>query len=259
MKKQIKLFALLLGAALTISSCTRIDAGHEGILVKDYGSEKGVQDAYIVTGRVWYNPFTESVYQYPTFVQTVNYRPFDINAKDGSQFTVDPTISVYVETGKTPKIFKKYRKELSEIVDSTLYNYVKDAFRIQMNKYTTDEIVSKRERFEREVQNTLKASLKREGFILDQLTSGLKYPKSIIKAINNKNTAIQKGMEASNNLITDSINARRKIIRATAERDANNLRQTSLTPMLIQQQFIEKWDGKTPLYGENPIMMKQIK
>lgn len=61
----------LLFAAMSLTSCSeRIDAGSEGILVNLYGSDKGVDDVSLVTGRVWYNPFTEEVYEYPTFVQT---------------------------------------------------------------------------------------------------------------------------------------------------------------------------------------------
>ena len=73
------------------NSCSyeRIDAGYEGILVNLYGDDKGVGDVSMCTGAVWYNPFTQSVYEYPTFVQTVDYEPFTINAKDGSEFTVD--------------------------------------------------------------------------------------------------------------------------------------------------------------------------
>lgn len=80
------------------NSCNeRIDAGYEGILVKLYGSDKGVQDVSLVTGRVWYNPLTENVYEFPTFVQTINYQAFSVNAKDGSVFSVDPTLSFKVK------------------------------------------------------------------------------------------------------------------------------------------------------------------
>jgi len=43
-----------------------------------------------------------------------------------------------------------------------------------------------------------------------------------------------------------------------AESEANRLRQQTITPLLVQQQFIEKWDGKTPLYGQNPVMFKSV-
>ncbi len=56
MKNKVVMFSLGL---LFLTSCTRIDAGHEGILVKQYGTDKGVQNVSLVTGRVWYNPWTE--------------------------------------------------------------------------------------------------------------------------------------------------------------------------------------------------------
>ena len=67
MKKIKFVFMLsLILSALCLTSCSeRIDAGSEGILVNLYGSDKGVDDVSLVTGRVWYNPFTEEVYEYP--------------------------------------------------------------------------------------------------------------------------------------------------------------------------------------------------
>lgn len=241
-----------------VASNTRIDAGHEGILIKQYGSDKGVQDVSLVTGRVWYNPWTEYVEEYPTFVQTVDYESFDVNAKDGSSFSVDPTLSFNIVRGNSPKIFTKYRKTLEEVSKTTILNYVKDAFRLQMNKYTTDEIVSNREKFETDVQKTLAAVLEKEGFRLEQLTSGLKYPQTIVDAVNSKNKAIQEAMKVENELRVAEAQAKKLIVQAEAEKKANDLKQSSLTPMLIQQLFIEKWDGKTPLYGNAPVLFKNI-
>lgn len=258
MKKIIQILSILMITAL-YSCSTRIDAGHEGILIKQYGTDKGVQDVSLVTGRVWYNPWTEDVEEYPTFIQTVDYDGFDVNAKDGSSFSVDPTLSFNIVPGHSPIIFSKYRKDLDEVAKTTILNYVKDAFRLQMNKYTTDEIVSNREQFENDVQKTLSKVLSDEGFKLEQLTSGLKYPQTIVDAINNKNKAVQEAMESRNKLIKDSIEAQRTIIVARANKEANELKQKSLTPMLIQQMFIEKWDGSTALYGTMPTLFQNTK
>lgn len=265
----MKKLILLSLAIATITSCTRIDAGHEGILIKQYGSDKGVQDVTLVTGRVWYNPWTEDVEEYATFVQTVDYEAFTVNAKDGSEFHVDPTLSFYIVSGHSPNIFRKYRKDLEEVSKTTILNYVKDAFRLQMNKYTTDEIVSNREKFENDVQKTLAAVLTKEGFSLDQLTSGLQYPQTIVDAVNAKNKAIQDAMKVENELRVTEAQAKKRIVDAQAYADAliiqaegeakaNKAKQQTLTPMLIQQQFIEKWDGSTPLYGSSPTLFKNI-
>ncbi|WP_183906749.1 prohibitin family protein [Rufibacter immobilis] len=239
-------------------SCTRVDAGHEGILVKLYGTDKGVQDVSLVTGRVWFNPLTEEVYEFPTFIQTKDYEAFTVNAKDGSVFTVDPTISFHVKAGASPQIFKKYRKNIEEISQTTLLNYVKDAFRIRLNQYSTEEIISKRQQFEAEVQSTLDSALQKDGFKLEQMTSGLSYPEEIVRAVNLKNRAVQQAMQVENELKVAEAQARKKIVEAQAEAEANRLRQQTLTPLLIQQQFIEKWNGSTPLYGNSPVFFKSL-
>ncbi len=254
----IGLICIVLFSIAGCFSCTRIDAGHEGILVKQYGSEKGVQNVSLVTGRVWYNPFTQNVYEFPTFIQTADYEPFHVNAKDGSMFEVDPTVTYRVIPGKSPEIFKKYRQGIDKIEKGTLYNYVKDAFRIQFNNYTTDSMIGNRASFEQAVQKQLGDELLKEGFELDQMTSGIKYPESIDAAINAKNMATQKAIQAENEVRVTEANAKKMIIQAEAEAKANNLKQQSLSPMLIQQQFIEKWDGKTPLYGNAPVMFKNV-
>lgn len=255
---RIKNLLSLVVLAILFASCTRIDAGYEGILIKQYGTDKGVQDVTLVTGRVWYNPWTEDVEQIPTFVQTADYTPFTVNAKDGSVFTVDPTISLKVLPGSGPVIYSKYRKDIEEIINLTLYNYTKDAFRIQFNKFTTDDVISKREEFENNVQNYLVAQFEKEGFHLEQLTSGMQYPEIIVEAINNKNKAVQRAMEVENQLKTAEAQAKIKVVEAQAEADANRLRQQTLTPMQIQHEFIERWDGKTPLYGQAPVLFRSV-
>ncbi len=254
MKKHIILYVSIL--FLMTSCMERIDSGYEGILVKLYGTDRGVQDAALVTGMVIYNPLTEEVYEFPTYVQTVHYPSFTVNAKDGSVFTVDPTFSFNIKPGTSPKIFTKYRKGIQEITNTTLYNYVKDAFRIQMNKYTTEELISNRQRFENDVQKTLDSVLIKDGFHLEQLTSGLKYPESILDAIDKKNKAVQQALQVENELKIAEAKAKKIIMEAEAEAKANKLRQQSLNPLLIQQQLIEKWDGETPLYGNTPNFFK---
>ena len=190
---------MALVACIGLNSCgyERVDAGHEGILVNLYGDDKGVGEVSMCTGAVWYNPFTQSVYEYPTFVQTVDYEPFTINAKDGSEFTVDPTISLKIVDGKSPAIFKKYRKELNEVIGGTLYNYVKDAFRIQLNNFSTDYIVSNRYSIEHAIEMHLSSALAKENFQLEQLTSGLKYPQTIVDAVKLR-LALTRGMQSLN-------------------------------------------------------------
>lgn len=250
---------ILACSMLALTSCVeKVDAGCEGIKVNLYGDDKGVDNTSLVSGVIWYNPFTTTVYEYPTYVQTVDYKPFTVNAKDGSEFTVDPTISLKIQDGKSPVVFKKYRKELNEVINGTLYNYVKDAFRIQLNKFTTDDIVSKRDSIEIAIEKYLSGSLTKENFQLEQLTSGLKYPSTIVESVNAKNSAIQQAMRVENEVKIAEAQAKKLIVAAEAEKKANELRQQALTPEILEKMWIEKWNGVLPVYGQTPTLFKDI-
>ena len=269
---KVLLFTFMVMISMMFTSCgyERIDAGYEGIKVNLYGDDKGVDDITLVTGAVWYNPITTAVYEYPTFVQTVDYAPFSINAKDGSSFTVDPTISLKIVDGKSAEVFKKYRKEdITEVINTTLYNYVRNAFRIQLNNYTTDELVSKREEFERAIEERLSKELLAENFKLEQMTSGLQYPQTLVDAIDAKNAAVQEAQKAQNEVLKIKAEAEKKIaaangeakalkIKGDAEAEYNRKIAASLSPLIVQQMMLDKWDGKLPVYGTMPTLFKDI-
>lgn len=269
---KVLLFTFMVMISMMFTSCgyERIDAGYEGIKVNLYGDDKGVDDITLVTGAVWYNPITTAVYEYPTFVQTVDYAPFSINAKDGSSFTVDPTISLKIVDGKSAEVFKKYRKEdITEVINTTLYNYVRNAFRIQLNNYTTDELVSKREEFEKAIEERLSTELLAENFKLEQMTSGLQYPQTLVNAIDAKNAAVQEAQKAQNEVLKIKAEAEKKIaaangeaqalkIKGDAEAEYNRKIAASLSHLIVQQMMLDKWDGKLPVYGTMPTLFKDI-
>lgn len=272
MKNKNFLFIFMTMTIIIFTSCgyERIDAGYEGIKINLYGNNKGVDDVTLVTGAVWYNPITTAVYEYPTFVQTVDYPPFNINAKDGSSFTVDPTISLKIVDGKSAEVFKKYRKEnITEVINTTLYNYVRNAFRIQLNNYTTDELVSKREEFEAAIEARLTKELLAENFQLEQMTSGLQYPQTLVNAIDAKNAAVQEAQKSQNEVLKIKAEAEKKIaaangeaqalkIKGDAEAEYNKKIAASLSPLIVQQMMLDKWDGKLPVYGTVPTLFKNI-
>ena len=246
------LLGLVLGMMMLLTSCVeRVDAGCEGILVNLYGDDKGIGEVALCTGWVWYNPMTKQVFEYPTFVQTIDYDPFTINAKDGSEFTIDPNVNIKIIDGKSPAVFKKYRKELSEVIMGPVLKHVKDACRIEINRFTTDQIVSNREAVEQAIEKRLTASLKSEGFYLDQFTSGLTYPKTIVEAVNAKNKAVQEAQKSENELKVAEAEAKKKIVSAQAAAEAYRLQAQTLDDKMLRKMWIDKWNGELPTYMGN--------
>jgi regulator of protease activity HflC (stomatin/prohibitin superfamily) len=282
--KFIVLAVVVLGGIFSFVGCERIDAGHVGVKVNLYGTGKGVDDVTEVTGWVFYNPISTKIVEFPTFMQHKEYKQvledgeivsdesFVVNSKDGSEFHVSPLLNYSVKRERVPYIFGKYRVELSQIESGFLKTAVYDAFRVVANSYTADELISNRQQFEIKVRKVLEDQLSPEGFILSQFTSNLIYPETFKKAIEAKNNAVQTALTAENQVKTAEAEAKIKIARAEgnakamltnarAEAEANQLKQRTLTPMLIQQQWIERWNGKLPetMLGDKTNAMIGIK
>ena len=276
-KKMIKpILAGIVGFLLLVllfNSCERIDAGHVGVKVNQYGDNKGVDDVVAVTGMVFFNPFTTAIYEFPTFIQHKEYKgenSFIVNSKDGSEFSVSPIMNYSVQREKVPTIFSKYRRPLEDIEEGFLKTAVYDAFRLATNQYTADELISNRAIFEVEVRRLLDGQLLKEGFTINQFTSNLIYPETFKKSIEAKNNAVQAALRAENEVKTAEAQAKIKVATADgnaqamltsakAEAEANRLKQQTITPMLLQLEWINKWDGKLPVYGQAPMLYKPVK
>ena len=282
-KKMVK--KILIGVVAFIAlvvvfqSCERIDAGHVGVKVNLYGSGKGVDDVTECTGMVFYNPITTKIYEFPTYIQHKEYKKteeidnsFIVNSKDGSEFQVSPIMNYSVKREKVPAIFAKYRRSLPEIEEGFLKTAVYDAFRLATNKYTADELISNRAVFEVEVRRLLEGQLLQEGFIINQFTSNLIYPETFKRSIEAKNNAVQSALRAENEVKTAEAQAKIKVATANgnasamlasarAEAEANSLKQKTITPMLLQLEWINKWNGKLPetMLGDKTNAMIGIK
>jgi len=238
-------------------SFENIDAGNVGIKINLYGTDKGVDNITLVTGRVWYNSWTTKIIEFPTFTQSVDYDAFVITTKDAAEFKVDPKLNYHINPDKVPQIYRQYRRPLGEIQQGFMKNTIYDAYRIVANSFTSDSVMSNREVFENRVQNVLTQTLGKDGFIYDQLTSAITPPPSLRQMIDEKNTSIQARLKAENMakqaeaeakvLVAKAEGqAKATLIRAHAEAEANELRRKTLTPLLIQQEWVAKWNGVLP-------------
>lgn len=271
--KYVIIFVALL-AFLIIQPFTyeNIDAGNVGIKINLYGTNRGVDNITIVTGRVWYNTWTTKIIEFPTYTQSVDYDPFVVTTKDAAEFKVDPKLNYHVNPAMVPQIYRQYRKTLPEIEQQFMRNSIYDAYRIVANSFSSDSVMSNREKFEDRIQTVLISKLGKDGFIYDQLTSAITPPESLRQMIDEKNASIQARLKAENQakqadaeakvkVATATGEAQALLVRAKAEAEANRLRQSSLTPLLVQQQWIQKWDGKLPTTqaGGNTSFMMPLK
>jgi regulator of protease activity HflC (stomatin/prohibitin superfamily) len=275
------LFIALFGIILTGCGYERIDAGHTGIKVKLYGTEKGVQDVTQVTGAIWYWPFSTNIYEVPTFVQNVVYQKsqdrdeenqeFRVTTKNGLVVKFDVSMNYRTPDSAVVRIFKKYRKPVRELERGFIRNYVREAFNKTAGDYTASELYEKRNEFEERSELMIREMLEPEGFIVEQvvLLNELRLPPSVVQNIEAKINATQTALRKQEELAQAQADAQKKIaeadgraqslvIQAKAEAEANALRQRSLTKELLMQQWIEKWNGELPTVSSDGQMMLNL-
>ena len=114
-----------------------------------------------------------------------------------------------------------------------------------------------RAKFEADVRARLEKSLLAEGFVVDEFTSAITPPQSLAEMIDSKNKAVQAALKAENEVKEAEANAKIAIakakgngeatkIKADAEAYYNRTIAASLSPLIVQEDWIEKWDGKLP-------------
>ncbi len=269
--KVIGIGASLITVLIVLSSaCKRIDAGHVGLVVKLYGSEKGVQDVTEATGWVWYNPFTTQIYEFPTFVQNAVFtregtegsranEEFRVTTKDGLVVSFDVSMNYRVAPNKAAEIFKKYRKPLEDLDKTIMRNYMRDAYNKVSGNYTAEQLYENKVQFQTESENEIKSFLGKEGFIVEQvvLLNELRLPQGVVDNINAKINARQIALKKEQEVAQEKAEAQKEIekakgyaeamrIRVEAEAEYNKKLAESISPNLIEYEKIKKWNGQTP-------------
>ncbi|MBP5259076.1 MAG: prohibitin family protein, partial [Paludibacteraceae bacterium] len=216
-------------------------------------------DATSCSGFVFYNPITTDVYTYPVYIQRVDYQPFTVTTRDAAVFTMDPVLAYQLDRSMAIEVFAKYRVSLEQIESGYMRTAIYDAYRITANRYTSDELMASRAKFESEVRAMLDEGLGSEGFIVTEFTSQINPPQSLQAAIDAKNQAIQESLKAENEVKKADANAKIAIAKAKGEAEAMKIKadaeayynrtiSASLSEKIIQEDWIEKWDGKLPTY-----------
>lgn len=272
-KKHSGLLALVF-VAISVAGCTRVDPGWEGIKVDMLGGNKGT--AYpIVTGRVWYNPWTEDIYEFPTFLQRVvwtaqegegdpaNDQSFTFRSKEGYAFNVDVGFGVSFRNSKTPQVFIKYRREAGEIIDGPFRDVVREAF-VQAGSQM--EGLSILGSGMTELNTTVTALVRKQlgDLVTVEYVNVVGKPrvdKQVEGAINAVIQATQQANEAQERVRLKEAEARQQVaqangnaealrINAQAKADAIRIEAEALRQFgaqVIEMRAIERWNGVMPM------------
>lgn len=266
--------------AMLMVGCTRIDPGHVGIKVDNFGSQRGVQDFTLRTGWVVYLPGASSVFEWPTYTQTAVWtaskaegKPQDesisFNSKEGLVFNADISLAYHLESQRVPHFYVKFR---TDAMDTFTHGYLRNAAREAFNdiavEYSAEEIYGeKKETVVRRVRERLNKENTEYGVALDQFgfIGAPRPPQGIVDAINAKIRATQDAIRVENELRQARAQAAKAVAeaegnaaalvkRAEGEAKANQTLAASVTSPLLEWQRLQitreaigRWDGRRPM------------
>jgi len=249
MKKMIFLLCVI----ASLVGCNRPEPNYEGVLMTEYG-RNGINSFKIVTGAQGILGPGSELYQVPMWEQAGDPDVVEITAKDAGVFTVDPSYTYTPIRGKGAEIvfnYKNYRIQDPEtffdnVEANVLNKRVTDAYREEARNYTTDSLMNNLGKFELSVQKRLKEEFQTKFFDLTTLTSGLKPPASMLKAVEDRNKAIQ-----------EANRVKMLLEKAKIDAETNKVQSVGLTREILMQQYIEMLgktsnkviitDGRTPV------------
>lgn len=272
-------FLVLLVVSMFLVRVTRIEAGHVGVEINLAGRQRGASEIPVRTGWVLYSPISTQIIEFPTYVQTVKWtrdtseghpvnEEMGFNSREGMEILVDVSLSYAIEPTKVPDFYVKYRVEdLERFTHGILRDVVRNSLNEVASTYVVEDIYGeKKTEFLRKVQGMIEQRMSPVGVSVQQFgfIGAPRVPSVIAAAITAKAQAIQQAERARNELATTQAEAAKKIAeaegdakslvtRAQGEADANRIRQSSLTPQLLElrriennRALIDKWNGQLP-------------
>jgi hypothetical protein len=269
--KKIKIFSLLtiFIATFTLTSCERVAPNYYGVLMENYG-KSGKSDYTKQQGRVnTMSPGTE-LFQVPAFEQRASFtndsngaeKILKLKASDNTEFTAKPIYSYKViESRVVDVVFQNARlgsgdNFMRALEDNVLEPHIYDLIKEESRKYTTDTLMANGGslKFEEKIQQLVKKSFEEKGLELITFSANLDFSDKVKAKIDSRN-------EVNTNVsVLDQqiIEQKKRNELAMLKAEENKIISSGITSQLLQQQFIDKWDGKTPIYGSAPFFIKDI-
>jgi regulator of protease activity HflC (stomatin/prohibitin superfamily) len=254
-------------AIVPLTSCSRVEPGHVGIKVNNFGSSAGVSDHALGVG--WYfTPFGTNIYEYPIYTSTYAWtqssteqnpanEAFNFQDKNGLNLSADVAVAYRVDPVKAPILFQKYRTEMSGIVAGPLRNAIRSALNDESAQLGVEEIYGpKKAALIAAVLADVSRYFEPFGLHVEQLywASNIRVPDQVLSQINTKIANEQAALAAQANVATVTANANAAIAEAQGKAKATQVEGDALraNPEILRQRAIEKWDGKLPTYmGSN--------
>ena len=247
-KKYLMIIPCILVVILLFSSVTTIKSGEVGIRVR-FGKVVNRQTSEGINFKM---PIIEKIEKMNVRVQKVEVQTAS-SSKDLQEVEMSLAVNYQIDKDKARSLYKTVGTGYDEVI---LEPAIQESIKAVTSKYTAEELITNRSEVSEKCQEELNKKVSKYGLKVNDFNiTNFNFSEEFNKAIEEKQVAEQKVLTAKQELEKERIEAEKKIVKAEAEKQANELKQQSLTDNIIKEKFIEKWNGELPkVSGSNNIM-----
>lgn len=242
------LILFFIGGVIALLGFDQVEANHLGVKVK-LGKITGAMEP----GLEWTGLFTQ-VHQYDLRLRKATIDLSGVNsAVDKTGQAVFSTIDVnYRIKPEKQTVIDLYSKVGPDNVISDRLNIepiIREGFKQATVKYDALEILDKRQQVKEEAKEFIRSNFPAQYFeISDIVVSNIDFSQEFKNAIEAKKTAEQEALKEENQLEVVKFQQQQEIEKYKAEAEKLRLQRNEISPLLVQQQWVAKWDGKLPQY-----------
>ncbi|MBO3459120.1 prohibitin family protein [Aetokthonos hydrillicola Thurmond2011] len=232
---------ILLIVAIIFRPFAIVNAGQRGVVMR-FGK---VQNRILDEGIHFILPVVTTVKSLNVRVQQNTFQA-DAASKDLQKVTTEIAVNWHIDPNRANKVFQQVGDE-QQIITGILTPAISEVLKAATSKKTAEEIISLRTELKQEIDVNLKKRLASYGLMVDDVSLvNFSFSPEFNKAIEAKQIAEQEAKQAEFIAKKATQEAQAEINRAKGQAEAQKLQRQTLTPQLLQQQAIAKWDGRFP-------------
>lgn len=256
LKKIIIIAVVVVVAALLFASAiTIVPAGHTGVVV----TLGKVNSNVLSEGFHLKAPFIQNVVKINNKIQKCEIENAESVSKDLQAISSTIVVNYKINNNSSANIYKEIGSDYETIM---LMPAINESLKAVTAKYTAEELVTNRSQLAEEVQSTLEGKMNEYGILIEKFNIvNFSFSEEFAKAIEAKEVARQNLLKAKTEkeqaIVEANAQAEKKVIAAEAEAkailakaeaqaEANKTVAKSLNENVLENNKIEKWDGKLP-------------
>ena len=251
---KIGLGVALVVIVLIVNPCIIVSPGHKGIVL----NMGAVSDKVMDEGVHFRMPLVQTVIEVDVRVLK-NETKAEAASKDLQNISTVIALNYHLKPEAVNELYKNVGLNYEQvIIDPAIQEVLKGV----TAKYTAAELITLREQVSLNMKTGIEARLAKYNLIIDDFSiKDFQFSATFAKAIESKQEAEQLALKAERDLQRIKIEAEQQIATARAEEETLRLKNISVSPLMIQLNAIDKWDGKLPQYmlGNNSLPFVNIK